>query len=303
MADQASLHEDFASVTNGGTLTTSNTIYDAFTGGGTSVGDTANKYAGLNSALFTVASAQRNARLDFTAAAIDAGWFGFGFRYEGAFSVNCGIAAFYAAGNTTHAADIRINTDDTLRIRNAASSEYGGWSYGLTVGQWYYVNVRTQPSNWGIKVYNNGSLVSSALTGMTTAFNVTGVDTIRMGPQTTSTGSIRFARLRGDSSTEPTTGIVAGNPSLGTVTEANETRYTIVGSNGTLSLTQDSGPTAVITGPTGGVFTVEWPSPFTTPIVMTLKADDNGTITTQTKTINPPGSSKTVYVWDGNNWI
>lgn len=303
MADIPGLDEDFASVTNGGTLTTSNTKYDSFTGAGTSVGDTTNKYAALNSALFTVASASRNARLDFTAGQLDAGWFGFAFQYVAAFDVNCGIWGLYGTGNTVHAGDLRINTDGTLRLRDSTSVEVGSWNYSMTANQWYYVTVRPTPNNWAIKVYNNGSLVSSKLTGLTTNFAVTNTDTIRMGPQTTSTGSIRFARLRGDTATEPTTGIVGGSPSI-TYAETKATRRDFAGSVGTITVTQTSGPTAAAILTSGGVVTVVYPTPFTTDMVFNINCDDNGTQINQSWTVSPPGSGKkTTFVYNSTSGL
>lgn len=75
---------------------------------------------------------------------------------------------------------------------------------------------------------------------------------------------------------------------------------------GTPTLTQTSGPTVSITGPTAGVFQVALPEPLTANVVLSLSATNAGGTDIEAITISPPGGGvlvRTHTVFDGTSYV
>lgn len=236
-------------------------------------------------------------RKDHTAAG---GWRGFALRVPaGAISAVVALASWYQ--NTTKGGDIRINTDKTITVRNASSSAQ--WtSPVLTNDGEYEIIFRVDQNNCRVKIYQNGTLISSGDSGaLTTGFTTSNPDNMRYGihSSVTVTG-LQMGAFRADDTTELTplsqvtdTAVLAGL--------VGQTTVDATGSIGTpLTLVQDSGPTSPgITGPTSQKFTVQHPTDFTANMVFTLTAGSNS----RTVTIAAPGATqKTEYIRVGGVW-
>lgn len=300
MANISALQEDFGGAAAGVAMSTSNTIVDALTGGGTSIFNADAYLAGTKSMEFLTTADFRTMRCDHSAAG---GWRGFALKVTNDYSATTTIAAWY--NNTTLGGTVQSLADMTLRIRDAGSvTRYT--SPVLSVNTWYWISVKVDQNSARLKIYNGstGALLHDS-GALTTGFTTTNPDNWRIGPQTSTTGGIRIARMRGDTNTETAHGIVTANPiATGVMTAYHE--IDTAGSNGTMTLVRTSGDAVTITGPTAGVFKIEHADPVVDPIGLTLTATDAGVPDTELFVIESGEVAASIInrrVWNGSAWV
>lgn len=299
MAAIATLTEDFATGSVGATVGAGYGQVDAASGTGSSVTATGGML-GLRAVDITTSATFRILTFNHAAAG---GWRMFG--YEIATMPAAAVAIFSCYNAGTKANDVRQQADGTLQIRDGSSNSRFV-STPLTVGQKYIIGLRVDSAGNGghrLKIYNadTGALVqdSGALTNA--GFAQAATTELRLGLQSSSTGRIKISRLRGDDAAEPDKGISLPNPVVA-YTRSTVTTINTAGSNGTMSLTQTSGPTATISGSVGGVFTITHPEPLTSSMTFNLVANDAGVTATQVITI-AVGAAKAVWVSNGSAFI
>ena len=292
----AALTEDFNGAAAGVDVATSNSIADALVGAGTAKFNADAYTTGVKSAEFVGAAALRYMRCDHPAAL---GWRGFALKIIALPTSNESIAAWYngaAAGG-----DIRLRTDGSLEIRDAGFVSRGASGAVLALNTWYYVTVKVTNGASQFKIWQGGTLVETITPSNQSGFTQTTLDSIRLGLVGSNTATIRMARFRGDDATEPSSGVSNPNPIAVVSGTTKQTKVATTGANGTLVVTQLTGPTAAaISGPDGsGVFTISHPSPFTTPMTFQLKATDQGVDATTNFTISPDGAVNQMLVYNG----
>lgn len=297
MATIASLSEDFATGSVGATVAAGYGQVDAASGSGTSV-IASDGIMGLRSVLVTTSASFRNLSFNNTAAG---GWRQFGFKIDTTPNSNTAIASWYGSG--TKGGDLRVNTDRTLTIRDSSSVARYSSTAVLAVDTWYLVSVRVNNNAGGghyLKVYNatTGAIVIDSGAITSTGFTQATSDEFRLGLQSSSTGAVRFSRLRGDSTDEPATGFATGAPVLAMARSRVE-RLDFSGSNGTITVTQTSGtPAATITNVGSGIWEISVPSPLSSTLTFQATATDLGVSTSQSFTITP-GAAKVVFTSNG----
>lgn len=94
-----------------------------------------------------------------------------------------------------------------------------------------------------------------------------------------------------------------GIPPSITMTQANKTQINTVGSVGTMSIIQTGGPTATVTGPSAGVFTIHHPDPFLDTMAFTLVASSEGETITENFLVDPSQGPLDELVFNGTVWI
>lgn len=297
MAAITALTEDFDGAAAGQNVTTSNSVFTAITGtGGTSVYNADEFDTGFPSMEVTATSTVRSHNTTHTAGA---GWRGFGLKVLATPTGSDTICGWYTSGGTVHGGDIRVLTDMTMQIRNKNSSADWTSSTVITANTWYWVSIQVDSNNARLKVYNTSGLIIDS--GARTANYDAGTpDQFRLGSQnvTAVPTSTRFARMRGDDTTEVASGWTGG-PGVAAYTQSTRTLVDASTSEGTVTLTQTSGPTATsITGPTDGVFTVVHPAGLSSNMVFDLDATQNSVTDTEVVTITAGGGARSTLTYD-----
>lgn len=303
MATITALTEDFDGAAAGQNATTSNTIFTAITGtGGTSVFNADEFDTGFPSMEVTATSTVRSHNKTHTAGA---GWRGFGMKVLATPTGSDTVCAWYTSGGTVHGGDIRVLTDLTMQIRNKNSSaDWTSTGTAITTNTWYWVSVQVDNNNVRLKTYNTSGLVLDS-GARTVNYDAGTPDQFRLGSQnaTAIPTSTRFARLRGDDSTEVTSGWTS-SPGVASYTQSTRTLVDASASTGTVTLTQTSGPTATsVTGPVSGVFTVVHPAGLSSDMVFDLDATQGGVTDTEVVTITAGGGARATLVYDGGVWL
>lgn len=299
MVSIAALSEDFSSGQHGDSVGAAYGQVDAASGTGTSVIEATAAYDGYRACRFTNTASSRILRFDFTDGALDtAGWIRFDFEVVTPFNVAVALAYLYAANNVTVVGSLRLETSGAIALRDSANVQRDV-SSALAPGI-YSISWRPTPSAHLVKIYNSAGDLVDTLGPVATGMAVLNADTLRLGPQVNSTGSMRMWRLRADDAVEPAgvTPPPVGDASLaGVETRVRILDYTGAGNQGVVDVTQTAGPAAVsiVESPTG-LFTITLPTPFDTAMVFNVTADDAGDIATEVVTFTPDaGQPKFVF--------
>lgn len=94
-----------------------------------------------------------------------------------------------------------------------------------------------------------------------------------------------------------------GVPPSITMTQSNKTQINTTGSVGAMSIIQTGGPTATVTGPVSGVFTIHHPDPFLDTMAFTLVAVSEGETITEDFLVEPSQGPLDELVYNGTDWI
>lgn len=94
-----------------------------------------------------------------------------------------------------------------------------------------------------------------------------------------------------------------GVPPSITMTQSNKTLINTTGSVGAMSIIQTGGPTATVTGPSAGVFTIHHPTPFLDTMAFTLVAVSEGETTMEDFLVDPSQGPLDELVYNGTEWI
>lgn len=302
MATITALTEDFDGAAAGQNATTSNTSFTAITGtGGTSVFNADEFDTGFPSMEVTATSTVRSHNTTHTAAA---GWRGFGMKVLATPTGSDTVCAWYTSGGTVHGGDVRVLTDLTMQLRNKNSSaDWTSTGTAISLNTWYWVSVQVDSNNARLKVYNISTMLFDS-GARTVNYDAGTPDQFRLGTQQIAAvpTSTRFARMRGDDTTEIPSGW-SGGPGIAVYTQSTRTLVDASGSTGTVTLTQTSGPTATsITGPSSGVFTVVHPAGLSANMVFDLDATQNSVTDTEVVTITAGGGARSTLVYDTGVW-
>lgn len=205
MATIAELTEDFDAGTPAALVTTGGSIFDAITGLSTTPIYKTGGYDGTAQCADWTGDAGGTAQTctaNHTSTA--SAWYGFAFRPISTPSGNLQIMQAY--GGSTIACSVRFKPDGTLDVRDGTIARSS--TPALTIGEWYWISVRTQPSNatgLDFKVYDKDGAAFHAATGLAhTNSTATALDNLRFGLLAASGGSPQFDidKVRGDTTTE-----------------------------------------------------------------------------------------------------
>lgn len=128
--------EDFDTLADGLEVTATNTAFDSDGGDGTREADTAHSVTGRVSCAMICASITENVRLDWSFIATDQMWFRWYFRPPDPLSLaNEPLIANIASGATSQA-DVRIENDGTLSIRESLA-EVAQTTTAVVPGEWH----------------------------------------------------------------------------------------------------------------------------------------------------------------------
>lgn len=295
----ASLEENFTGAAAGVAVSTTNTIFDNLSGTGTSIFNADNYVANRPSVEFVCAAGFRICRADHTQAG---GWRGFALKIVADFSVNTPVAMWY--NGTTLGGGVRLMADRTLQIRDADSVARFTSAAPLALDSWYWITFKVDQNSARLKIYNGttGALIQDS-GALVTGFTTVNPDNLRVGPQSSVTGTIRIARMRADDAVEPADAAHSNPIAAGVMTAYH--KIDTAGSNGVMTLARTSGDAVTITGPSAGVFTIEHPDPVVNAIGLTLTATDAGATATKNFVI-PSGSGASPTnrkVWNGAAWL
>lgn len=94
-----------------------------------------------------------------------------------------------------------------------------------------------------------------------------------------------------------------GTPPSISMDQSNKTLIDTAGSVGTMSIIQTGGPTATVTGPSAGVFTIHHPDPFLDTMAFTLVAVSEGETVTEDFLVDPSQGPLDELVYNGTVWI
>lgn len=298
MAAIPTLEDNLTGAAAGVAVATTNSIFDEFTGAGTSIFNADEYVAGRPSVQVVCAVQSRNLRANHTAVG---GWRGFALKITDDLDAATAIAAWY--NNITIGGSIRLLTDSTIQIRDAGNVSRFISAAALTLNTWYWVTYRVEQNNARLKIYNGttGALIQDS-GALVTGFTTINPDNLRLGQQSSSTGTIRLARLRADDTNEPADASHGAPLAVGAMTAFHE--INTAGSSGVMTLVRNSGDAVTITGPTSGVFKIQHPDPVVAAINLTLTATLGGT---DTETfIIAAGSTTSITnrrVWNGTAWV
>lgn len=297
MANSPSLQEDFAGASPGTGISTANTIFDNTSGSGTAEFNADGPLSGLQSAEVTTSGTFVTMAANH---ADGAGLhIGFWLKLVSGPSGNTGIVAGYDGASRAY--DLQVQSGGTLRLRNASSATQ--WTSPALSTGWYWITLDTTVNAYRARIHDSsGTLVSSGDSGtLTTGFTIGGdlIDRTQYGLLSNSTATVRFGRLRGDTSTQPASGVATGAP----WTIAQSATIVASGSYTTPVLSQTSGPSVTIDSSGAPTFEVALPdeASWTSDVVLTL-TDSTGTGTTETITIRRPGSSLILKQFVSGSW-
>lgn len=196
------LVETFESGSNGVTVTTANTVFDAKTGTGTAVFTNSSPFVGALSCRCTAAT--NNISLEETFTGQGFLWFGFAMRVETAPSAVTAICQWYLADVLVAA--VRLNTTRTLNFRDNATTRWTS-AAALNLNEWYEVRVLINAAGdvARVKYYDdNGALVEDSGNLTLTSTVAASVDEINFGIVSGNvTAVISYDRLLADTTDEP----------------------------------------------------------------------------------------------------
>lgn len=295
MAVITELTEDFEGGAAGTNLTDANSQADNATPAGALTFNN-DAYTGTRSLDVTVAAQNATARFNH---ALAGGWRGIAFKPITPDLTDTAIINWFAG--TTKGGDIQWTPANRLNLRNVNSQVWA--SPVLASNTWYYLTLRITPT-FRLRVWQGGNLFADS--GDLSAPTVTSLDNLRIGMLSSSTGHCRFDRLRGDTTTEPTTGITPAT-AVAVYTQERVVEVDTAGSTGVMTLVQTSGEAATITGPVDGVFRVELPATYTEDLLFTLTASDGTSTDSETIVIPASGGSTgggagEPLVFTGSTW-
>ena len=94
-----------------------------------------------------------------------------------------------------------------------------------------------------------------------------------------------------------------GVPPSIAMTQSDRTVINTAGSVGTMSIEQTGGPTATVTGPVSGVFTIIHPTPFLDTMAFTISSFSEGETVSEDFLVEPSQGPLDELVYNGTAWI
>jgi hypothetical protein len=194
--------ESFEGGSNGVALSTSNTGYSSVVGSGLTFTNSS-AAAGTLAAQCAAAAGTVYAQRDHTASA--SAWYVWRVRLSALPSAATYIGSMWSAG--TKIADVRINTDGTVTVRDNVTAVITSTGTALTTGAWHRIAVRVTPGGGAtglqLKVYLGNGAVAPDFDDDGTITATGTVDRIRQGVTASATFTYLFDDVEVDDAVEP----------------------------------------------------------------------------------------------------
>lgn len=227
------------------------------------------------------------------------------FRFTGNPSATCGILQ---ARNSGSMGDVHMRTDGKLQVTDDAGTILFTTASALSTSTTYrlehYVAKGTTTSNGKVSfayyLGDSPTPVESAFVSTTANMGTADVTSMRFGKLTgiASTWAVWFDDVAVEYGATAFIGPLLGDPIIAH-TELRVVEVDTAGSNGTIAITQLSGTTATITGPTSEVFRIELPA-HTDVLRFEIEATGDGAPITETFDVAPT-SLTTELIFQGGD--
>lgn len=235
------------------------------------------------------------------------------FRFTGNPSATCGILQ---ARNSGSMGDVHMRTDGKLQVTDDAGTILFTTASALSTSTTYrlehYVAKGTTTSNGKVSfayyLGDSPTPVESAFVSTTANMGTADVTSMRFGKLTSiaSTWAVWFDDVAVEYGATAFIGPLLGDPIIAH-TELRVVEVDTAGSNGTIAITQLSGTTATITGPTSEVFRIELPA-HTDVLRFEIEATGDGAPITETFDVAPTSLTTELIFQGGDptdlaNWL
>lgn len=235
------------------------------------------------------------------------------FRFTGNPSATCGILQ---ARNSGSMGDVHMRTDGKLQVTDDAGTILFTTASALSTSTTYrlehYVAKGTTTSNGKVSfayyLGDSPTPVESAFVSTTANMGTADVTSMRFGKLTgiASTWAVWFDDVAVEYGATAFIGPLLGDPIIAH-TELRVVEVDTAGSNGTIAITQLSGTTATITGPTSEVFRIELPA-HTDVLRFEIEATGDGAPITETFDVAPTSLTTELIFQGGDptdlaNWL
>lgn len=227
------------------------------------------------------------------------------FRFTGNPGETCGILQ---ARNSGSMGDVHMRTDGKLQVTDDAGTILFTTASALSTSTTYrlehYVAKGTTTSNGKVSfayyLGDSPTPVESAFVSTTANMGTADVTSMRFGKLTgiASTWAVWFDDVAVEYGATAFIGPLLGDPIIAH-TELRVVEVDTAGSNGTIAITQLSGTTATITGPTSEVFRIELPA-HTDVLRFEIEATGDGAPITETFDVAPT-SLTTELIFQGGD--
>ena len=235
------------------------------------------------------------------------------FRFTGNPSATCGILQ---ARNSGSMGDVHMRTDGKLQVTDDAGTILFTTASALSTSTTYrlehYVAKGTTTSNGKVSfayyLGDSPTPVETAFVSTTANMGTADVTSMRFGKLTgiASTWAVWFDDVAVEYGATAFIGPLLGDPIIAH-TELRVVEVDTAGSNGTIAITQLSGTTATITGPTSEVFRIELPA-HTDVLRFEIEATGDGAPITETFDVAPTSLTTELIFQGGDptdlaNWL
>ncbi len=235
------------------------------------------------------------------------------FRFTGNPSATCGILQ---ARNSGSMGEVQMRTDGKLQVTDDAGTILFTTASALSTSTTYrlehYVAKGTTTSNGKVSfayyLGDSPTPVESAFVSTTANMGTADVTSMRFGKLTgiASTWAVWFDDVAVEYGATAFIGPLLGDPIIAH-TELRVVEVDTAGSNGTIAITQLSGTTATITGPTSEVFRIELPA-HTDVLRFEIEATGDGAPITETFDVAPTSLTTELIFQGGDptdlaNWL
>lgn len=235
------------------------------------------------------------------------------FRFTGNPSATCGILQ---ARNSGSMGDVHMRTDGKLQVTDDAGTILFTTASALSTSTTYrlehYVAKGTTTSNGKVSfayyLGDSPTPVETAFVSTTANMGTADVTSMRFGKLTSiaSTWAVWFDDVAVEYGATAFIGPLLGDPIIAH-TELRVVEVDTAGSNGTIAITQLSGTTATITGPTSEVFRIELPA-HTDVLRFEIEATGDGAPITETFDVAPTSLTTELIFQGGDptdlaNWL